>query len=83
MSLSPPRRFWVIALRALGLGFVAAIVLPILLLIVTLAISHLAGGCGPGSSGGCEMGAAALAMLAVLPCFVIGMIVSVVRDLRS
>lgn len=57
---------------ALGLGLVAALVVPVVLAFAALGIAHLAGGCGAGSSGGCEMGAASLGLVAILPAFVIG-----------
>ncbi|WP_147335723.1 hypothetical protein [Pseudotabrizicola alkalilacus] len=70
-----------IGLRAFGLGLVAALVLPMMIMFSVLGISHLAGGCGAGSSGGCEMGAASLGLIAILPCFVIGVGVSLYLDL--
>ena len=69
--------------RAVGIGLAAMIVIPIVLAYTLLALSHLAGGCGAGSSGGCEMGAAAVGLYAMLPAFLIGAVVSVVRDLKS
>lgn len=72
-----------IALRAMGFGVVMMIMLPVALALGSLAVGHLAGACGPGSSGGCEMGAAGLALYAILPGFVIGAGLSVVRDLRN
>ena len=71
-----------IGLRAVGLGLAAALVVPMILMFSVLGIVHLAGSCGAGSSGGCEMGAASLGMIAILPCFLIGAGVSLVRDLR-
>lgn len=71
-----------LALRALGLGVVAMLALPILAALAALAVGHMAGACGPGSSGGCEMGAAGLAVYAALPAFVLGAGFSVLRDLR-
>lgn len=70
-----------IGLRAFGLGVVAAIVLPFILMFTTLWLSHKSGGCGAGSSGGCEMGAAALGFATILPSFAIGVLVSLFRDL--
>lgn len=72
-----------IVLRAMGYGVVMMIVLPVALALGALAVGHLAGACGPGSSGGCEMGAAGLALYALLPGFVIGAGLSVFRDLRD
>lgn len=70
-----------IVLRALGLGVGMMIIVPVLAALGALAVGHLAGACGPGSSGGCEMGAAALGLYAVIPGFVIGAGWSVFRDL--
>lgn len=70
-----------IVLRAIGLGLAAALVLPLVLLFVLLGTAHLAGSCGPGSSGGCEMGAGVLAIVSVIPAFVIGVCVSLYLDL--
>ncbi|MBU4529632.1 MAG: hypothetical protein KUA43_11005 [Hoeflea sp.] len=70
-------------LRALSMGLGVMIVLPVVLALGALAVGHLAGGCGPGSSGGCEMGAAGLALYAAIPSFVLGAGWSVFRDLRK
>ncbi|MDP2121387.1 MAG: hypothetical protein Q8S27_07150 [Hoeflea sp.] len=72
-----------IVLSAIALGLGAMIVLPLGLAIGALALGHLAGGCGPGSSGGCEMGAAGLAIYAALPSFALGAAWSVFRSLRK
>ena len=80
---SSARRIGGIVLRALGMGFGVMIVLPLVLAIGVLALGHFAGGCGPGSSGGCEMGAAGLALHALLPSYVLGAGWSVFRDLRK
>jgi len=58
------------------------IALPLVAFAGVLLIGHLAGACGPGSSGGCEMGAATFALLAIIPGFVLGAGVSLLRDLR-
>lgn len=72
-----------IALRAMGMGLGVMMVLPIILALGALALGHLAGGCGPGSSGGCEMGAAGLWLYALVPSFALGAGWSVFRDLRK
>ncbi len=69
--------------RALGFGLVLMIVVPLVLAFGALGIGHLAGGCGAGSSGGCEMGAAGLGLYATVPGFIIGVVLSVYRDLRT
>ena len=59
------------------------IVIPLILAFGLLAISHLAGGCGAGSSGGCEMGAASVGIFAAPFAFVIGAAFSVIRSTRK
>lgn len=68
--------------RAFGAGLIVAIILPLILMFGALGIAHLAGGCGAGSSGGCEMGAASLGLIAIVPAFFIGAAVSLFLDLR-
>ncbi len=70
-------------LRALAFGLLALIVIPVALSYGILLLGHLGGSCGAGSSGGCEMGAAALAIAAALPAFVLGAGLSVWRDRRA
>ncbi|NEX45050.1 hypothetical protein [Pseudotabrizicola algicola] len=71
-----------LALRALGFGLVAALVLPAALMFGLLGLAHLAGGCGAGSSGGCEMGAASVGLVSIVPALVLGAGISLFRDLR-
>lgn len=68
-------------LNALKFAILGLIVIPVVAAFGVLAIGHLAGACGPGSSGGCEMGAAGLAVHALIPGFLIGAGFSVARDL--
>lgn len=70
-------------LRAGALGLILMMAVPVVALLAVLAVGHLAGACGPGSSGGCEMGAAMIGMLAVIPSFILGAVISLVRDLRQ
>ncbi|MFN4098960.1 MAG: hypothetical protein ACK4GT_04210 [Pararhodobacter sp.] len=83
MSRSRPVPVLRIALRAIGQGIITMIIVPFLAGVAVLAVGHLAGACGPGSSGGCEMGAASIGFYAVIPGFVVGALWSVFRDLRS
>lgn len=71
-----------LVLRAIGMGVGVMIMLPVVLALGVLALGLLAGGCGPGSSGGCEMGASGLALYAAVPSFLLGAGWSVLRDLR-
>jgi len=68
-------------LRACSLGLILMLAVPVVAFLGALGVGHLAGACGPGSSGGCEMGAATLAVVAVIPGFVLGFVVSLLRDL--
>ncbi len=83
MSAQGAGRVIGIVLRAFGVGLVAMIVIPLILAFGLLGLSHLAGGCGPGSSGGCEMGAAMVGVYAVPFAFVTGAALSVVREMRK
>jgi len=83
MSRLPAPSTGQILRRALGYGLLAMIVLPLVAALGVLAVGHLAGDCGPGSSGGCEMGAAGVFIYALIPGFVIGAVAAVVRDLRQ
>jgi len=83
MKDSPPVPALRIALRAVGVGLMAMIIVPFVAAMAVLGVAHLAGDCGPGSSGGCEMGAAAIGFYAVIPGFLIGAAGSVFRDLRD
>lgn len=71
-----------LVLRALGIGLVAALVLPFAIMFAVLGLAHLTGSCGAGSSGGCEMGAASVGLLAIVPAFLLGGGLSLYRDLR-
>lgn len=68
-------------LSALKFRVLGLIVIPIIAAFGTLAIGHLAGACGPESSGGSEMGAAGLVIYALIPGFLIGAGFSIARDL--
>ena len=83
MSAQGSGRVIGIMLRAFGFGLLAMIVIPLILAFGLLAISHLAGGCGAGSSGGCEMGAASVGIFAAPFAFVIGAAFSVIRSSRK
>ncbi len=72
-----------IVLRALGIGILAMLVIPLVLAFTLLGLSHLVGGCGAGSSGGCEMGAAAVGLYAMPFAFFIAAVASLVRDMRK
>lgn len=72
-----------IILRAVGVGLLAMIAIPLALAFGLLGISHLLGGCGAGSSGGCEMGAAMVGVYSAPFAFLAGVAMSVFRDVRK
>jgi hypothetical protein len=69
--------------RALKWGLLGLIFAPVVAAFGGLAVGHLAGACGPGSSGGCEMGAVGLAIYSAIPGFILGAAVSVARDMLA
>jgi len=68
-------------LRSTLFGLVGLIVIPIVAFFGILLIARLDGGCGPGDSGGCEMGAASIGMAVALPAFAIFFFVTLIRGL--
>lgn len=70
-------------LRSSLFGLLGLIVVPIVAFFGVLAIAYAAGGCGPGDSGGCEMGAASLAMASAIPGFAIFFFVTLIRGLMK
>lgn len=74
-----------IILRALLAGLGGFVALPILAFILVLGAGYLLDSrCGtPGDSGGCEMGAASVALLATVPGFLIGFALTLYRGLRA
>jgi hypothetical protein len=65
---------WSIALRTILFGLLGLIVTPFVVLFLTLAIAYSVDSrCGtPGDSGGCEMGAASLAIVSSIPGALLG-----------
>lgn len=63
-------------------GLVGLIAIPIIALFGVLLLAYAAGGCGAGDSGGCEMGAASLAIASAIPGFTIFFFVTLIRGLR-
>lgn len=68
-------------LRALLSGLLGLLVTPVVVLLGVLGLGYAAGGCGAGDSGGCYMSAGVLAMVSILPGFLIFAAVSLARDL--
>ena len=83
MTPSRPRSLPSLLARAIGFGVLAMVSLPVVVAFGALGLGHLGGGCGPSSSGGCEMGAAALGLYAAPPSFLLGAGVSLLRDRRK
>lgn len=69
--------------RALLAGIAGFFLIPIVVALGALAVGHIAGACGAGSSGGCEMGAASLAVFSAVPGAVIGATIPIVRSLLA
>ena len=70
-------------LRSTLFGLLGLIVVPIVTFFGVLSVAHLAGGCGAGDSGGCEMGSASLAMASAVPAFAIFFFVTLIRGLMK
>ena len=68
-------------LRSTLLGLVGLVVIPIIAFFGVLLLAYAAGGCGAGDSGGCEMGAASLAIASAIPGFAIFFFVTLIRGL--
>ena len=75
---------WII-IRSLLFGVLGLIVTPVAAFFVTLAIAYAANSsCGtPGDSGGCEMGAASIALITAVPGFLAGFVISLIKGLRG
>jgi hypothetical protein len=71
--------------KALAFGVIGAVCVPIAVFFMVLVAAHVFDPrCGtPGDSGGCEMGAAAMAIAAVLPGLAIGVAVALFQAWRK
>jgi pilus assembly protein TadC len=74
----------VLLLKAAGLGLFGLVAIPAVTFAAVLGLSYAFGtSCGmPGDSGGCEMGAAALAFAVAVPGFLLFFFVTLIRALR-
>ncbi len=70
-----------IMLRAALFGAAGLLAVPVAVFFGVLLVAHAAGGCGAGDAGGCEMGAASLALAATIPAFAIFFVVTLIRGL--
>ncbi len=69
-------------LRSTLFGIVGLVAMPVIAFFGVLALAYAAGGCGPGDSGGCEMGAASIGMAVAIPAFLIVFFVTLIRGLK-
>ena len=71
--------------RSLAFGLVGLIAIPIAVLFIVLVAAHTFDPrCGtPGDSGGCEMGAFAIAVFSALPGFAIGVAIALIQAYRN
>lgn len=74
---------WIL-IRAFLFGLVGLVVVPVAVFALVLGTGYAFDGrCGtPGDSGGCEMGAAAIAMASAIPGFALFLLIDVVRAIR-
>lgn len=74
-----------LAVTAFAYGMIGVILTPILVFFLAIAVSYtLDPRCGsPGASGGCEMGAATIALASIIPGFVIGAGIALYRGYRA
>lgn len=89
MRPSPQARVVVQMLRlagkSLAFGLVGLIATPIVMFFGVLIAAHLLDSrCGtPGDSGGCEMGAASIAVMSALPGLAAGVILALIQGYRK
>lgn len=71
--------------KALAFGLVGVIVTPIVVFFGVLLAAHLLDPrCGtPGDSGGCEMGAASIAIMSALPGLAAGIVLVLIQGYRK
>ena len=71
--------------KALAFGAIGAFAVPIAVFFIVLVAAHVFDRrCGtPGDSGGCEMGAATMAVLAVLPGVAVGIALALLQAYRT
>ncbi|MEI7872086.1 MAG: hypothetical protein WCK95_08200 [Alphaproteobacteria bacterium] len=71
--------------RAFAFGLAGLIVVPVAMFFIVLTAAHLLDPrCGtPGDSGGCEMGAASIAVFSALPGLAIGVAFALIQGYRN
>ena len=71
--------------RVFSFGLAGLIVVPVAMFFIVLTAAHLLDSrCGtPGDSGGCEMGAAGIAIYSMLPGLAIGVAFALIQGYRN
>ncbi|MDP2331089.1 MAG: hypothetical protein Q8M19_10400 [Reyranella sp.] len=71
--------------KAFTFGLLGMIVAPVVMFFIVLIAAHTFDPrCGtPGDSGGCEMGAASIAILSMLPGLAIGVAIALIQGYRN
>jgi len=71
--------------RSFAFGLAGMIVVPVAMFFIVLTAAHLLDPrCGtPGDSGGCEMGAAGIAIFSMLPGLAIGIAFALIQGYRN
>ena len=74
-----------LVVKASAFGLVGMIVTPVAMFFIVLIAAHVFDPrCGtPGDSGGCEMGAASIAIFSMLPGLAIGIALALVQGYRN
>ncbi len=74
-----------LAIRSVAFGLAGLIVTPVAMFFIVLIAAHTFDSrCGtPGDSGGCEMGAASIAIFSALPGLAIGVAFALVQGYRN
>ncbi|MDP1748335.1 MAG: hypothetical protein Q8L22_02675 [Reyranella sp.] len=74
-----------LAARSFAFGLAGLIVAPVAMFFIVLTAAHVFDPrCGtPGDSGGCEMGAASIAILSALPGLAVGVAFALIQGYRN
>jgi hypothetical protein len=74
-----------LVLKAFAFGLAGMIVMPVAMFFIVLTAAHIFDSrCGtPGDSGGCEMGAASIAIFSMLPGLAIGVAIALIQGYRN
>ena len=74
-----------LVVKASAFGLVGMIVTPVAMFFIVLTAAHIFDPrCGtPGDSGGCEMGAASIAIFSMLPGLAIGVAIALIQRYRN